>query len=213
MAKYKLLLDESGSFDNADERYLILGGVFFNEDDQQELEKIFMPLQRHICEVLKRTEMHGNDDKNLFKYIAPVIGSNHLICPIVFVIDKKESFIFSMYNKKSFKYNKAIEHLIQKMLDNNLISKKDELHIIIDNINLNKDEKKNLASYLPRIYKFVTKVEESDSKVKVSLQLADVIVNRFSKKTKCKLSSTDMLLLNPTIYCFLSSTEHDYLEE
>ena len=39
MSKYKLLLDESGSFENKDEKYVIIGGVLFKEEYQPELER------------------------------------------------------------------------------------------------------------------------------------------------------------------------------
>ena len=53
MGRYKLLLDESGNFDSLIERYIIIGGLFFCEDDQEQLEKIFIPLHQHLCEVSK----------------------------------------------------------------------------------------------------------------------------------------------------------------
>lgn len=40
MSKYKLLLDESGSFDNKDEKYVIIGGVLFKEEYQLILLKV-----------------------------------------------------------------------------------------------------------------------------------------------------------------------------
>ena len=213
MARYKLLLDESGSFESLQEQYIIIGGVFFNEKDEKELEKIFVPLHQHLCNTLNIEELHGSKDKKLYNYIAPLIGSMDTIHPVVFVIDKKKSFIFSTYDKKSFKYNKAIEHLIRKLLYDDLITYNDELSIKIDNINIKTDELDNLKYYLPATYSFVKSVSQEDSKNSICIQLADIIVNSFSKKTICKSTSTQIKLLNPKIYCFLPETVDDYIKE
>lgn len=89
MSKYKLLLDESGSFDNKDEKYVIIGGVLFKEEYQPELEKIFVPLHTHLRNVLKCEELHATRNKELFDYLAPILGACEYITPIVFVIDKR----------------------------------------------------------------------------------------------------------------------------
>lgn len=132
--------------------------------------------------------------------------------PLIFVVDKYKTYIFKKYDKKSFKYNKAIEHLIQKMIEDNLISYTDELIIKIDNIDLNESEVKNLDSYLPSKFGFIKKVKQEDSKNNICIQFADLIVNRFSKKNFCKKNTVPISLLNPTIYCFLSETKNDYIK-
>lgn len=182
MSKYKLLLDESGSFDNKDEKYVIIGGVLFKEEYQPELEKIFVPLHTHLRNVLKCEELHATRNKELFDYLAPILGACEYITPIVFVIDKKSSFIFDNYDHKSFKYNKAIQHLIKKMIKDGLVNNDDELYIKIDNINLNRDETDNLTNWLPKNMSIVKEVKQGDSRDYIALQLADIIVNNFSKK-------------------------------
>ena len=122
-------------------------------------------------------------------------------------------FIFRKYNKISFKYNKAIQHLIKKMIEDNLISNKDELYIKIDNINLSEDENKNLEEWLPNNLDIVKEVVQDDSKRIISLQLADIIVNSFSKNAICKKSSPKVKMLNPKIYCFLDKTVKEYITE
>lgn len=213
MSKYKLILDESGTFDNKNEKYIIIGGVLFEEIYQCELEKVFIPLHSHLCSVLGCDELHAAQKKELFNYVAPVIGSSQYIQPVVFVIDKEKCFIFRKYNKISFKYNKAIQHLIKKMIEDNLISNKDELYIKIDNINLSEEENKNLEEWLPKNLDIVKEVVQDDSKRIISLQLADIIVNSFSKNAICKKSSTKVKMLNPQIYCFLDKTVKEYITE
>lgn len=212
MAKYKLLLDESGSFDSLIERYIIIGGLFFCESDEKDLEQIFIPLHQHLCDVFNIDELHGSDNKELYNYVAPIIGSLDKIHPVIFVIDKYKTFIFRKYDKKSFKYNKAIEHLIQKMLEDGLLTEKDELSIKIDNINLKESEISNLNDYLPLKFDMVKKVSQVDSKNNICIQMADLIVNRFSKKSICRPNNMPIKLLNPKIYCFLSETIDDYIK-
>lgn len=212
MSKFMLMLDESGNFDSKDEKYIIIGGVLFEKKYQEKLEKIFVPLHRHLCKVLNCNELHATDNKKLFYYLSPIIGSNDYITSIVLIIDKKECFIFKKYNKKSFKYNKAIQHLIVKMIDDDLITKHDDLYIKIDNINLPNDEIENLEMWLPNNLNIVKKVEQADSKNIICLQLADIIVNKFSKKSICRRNSLEIKMLNPKIYCFLNSTINDYIK-
>lgn len=213
MAKYKLLLDESGSFDSLMERYIIIGGLLFCEENEKDLEQIFIPLHQHLCNVFNIDELHGADNKDLYNYVAPIIGSLDTLHPVIFVIDKYKTFIFRKYDKISFKYNKAIEHLIQKMLDDGLLTGKDELYIKIDNINLKDAEIHNLNNYLPSTFDIVKSVNQEDSKNNICIQLADLIVNRFSKKSFCKPNTMPIKLLNPKIYCFLSETIDDYIKE
>lgn len=213
MANYKLLLDESGSFSNKKEKYIIIGGVLFNEEYQTELEKIFVPIHKLMCDVFKREELHGTENKKYFNYLCAVIGSNEYIEPVIFVIDKQKAFIFDKYDKISFKYNKAIEWFVLNLLANSLITFSDNLYIKIDNINLNEKEKENLNNYLPNKFNFVCDITEADSKDVICLQLADIIVNHFSKNRKCKLSSEEIKLLKPSIFYFLPETYNDYIIE
>lgn len=213
MANYKLLLDESGSFSDNGEKYIIIGGVLFNEENQKELEKTFFPLHKLLCETFGCEELHGSENKKYFNYLCAVIGANEYLKPVIFVIDKQKSFIFNKYDKISFKYNKAIEWLIKKLLGCSLITINDRLYIKIDNINLNEKEKENLKNYLPHQFDFVYEITEADSKDVICLQLADIIVNQFSKNQKCKRSSEKLKLLNPEIFCFLEDTYEEYIME
>ena len=99
MAKYKLMLDESGVFDSLIDRYIIIGGLFFDEKDELELTKIFLPLQKHLCEALNVDELHGKTNKKIYNYVAPIIGSIDTFHPVILVIDKYKSFIFRKYDK------------------------------------------------------------------------------------------------------------------
>lgn len=114
MAKYKLLLDESGNFDSLNERYIIIGGLFFCENDEKQLEKIFVPLHYHLCKVFGVEELHGSKNKELYNYVAPIIGSIDKIHPLIFVIDKYKTFIFKKYDKKVLSIIKQLSICFKK---------------------------------------------------------------------------------------------------
>lgn len=212
MSKYKLILDESGSFSNNNEKYIILGGLLFNVQKEKQLDEKFRPIHTNMCKTFSVKELHGVENKKYFSYLCVAIGSEENFLPVVIVIDKQKTYIFDTYDKISYKYNKAIEHLVNHLLEDNYIKKNDELYIRIDNINLSSKETKNLSEYLPKMIKCVKKVEQGDSKKYICLQFADVIVNRFSKKRNISRQDKEMVLLHPQIYTFLEETIDEYVK-
>lgn len=212
MNKYRLVIDESESFSNENEKYIIIGGLLCNEQKEKQLEDKFRPIHNNICKAFSVKELHGVENKKYFRYLCAAIGSEENLLPVVMVVDKQNSYIFDRYDKKSFKYNKAIEYLIYHLLEDNYIENNDELSIIIDNINLSSKETKNLSEYLPKTIKCVKKVEQRDSRECICLQLADVIVNRFSKKKNISRQDKEMVLLHPQIYTFLEETINEYVK-
>lgn len=212
MNEYYLLLDERGSFNN-DEKYIVIGGVLFNKKDYSYLEKIFMPFHNNLCEVLKSDELHSCKIRKLKDYVLPLIGSIEEIKPVVLVIDKQETFIFDKYDKISFKYNKAIEHLVNKLVENDIIEPDAKIMIKLDNINTSKIEQDNMKNYLKRNHKNVKSVEECDSKSLVCIQLADIIVNSFSTKQAISKNNIYIRLMKPSILYFLKNTEVNYIRE
>lgn len=142
MSEYKLLLDESGSFSNKNEKYIIIGGLLFNTKYEKQLEERFRPIHLNLCETFSVKELHGVENKKYFNYLCVAIGSESQFLPVVMVIDKHKTYIFDTYEKISYKYNKAIEHLINHLLEDKYIKKTDELYIRLDNINLSAKEVK-----------------------------------------------------------------------
>ena len=97
------------------------------------------------------------------------------------------------------------------MVEDKLIDNDDELIVKIDNISQNTYDIENLSTYLPKQFEFVKEVSQVDSKNSVCIQLADILVNKFSKKaSSCEPNSIEMKLLNPKIYCFLKDTAKEY---
>lgn len=213
MNKYKLILDESGTFSNNGEKYIIIGGLFYNIKYEQELDKKFRALHKNVCEAFKVKELHAADNKKYFTYICASIGAEKNIKPVIIVIDKEKSYIFKKYDKLSFKYNKAIEYLLLHMLSDDYFNEYDKVQIRIDNINISNREKSNLHNYLHERYRFVSKLEDSDSRKYICLQLADVIVNKFSKKMVISAKDKELVMLHPHIYTFLDETLEEYVKD
>ena len=212
MAKYKFIIDESGNFNNK-EKYIIIGGVLFNINDQEELEKYFFPIHNNYCSILNKNELKGSELGKLSLPIISHIGHKKEIMPVVFIIDKEESFIFNKYDKLCFKYSKAIEWMVKKLDDNDIINLDvDELYIRIDNINLSDSDKINFYNWLPKNLICIKEIKEGDSKDFIALQLADVVVNSFSKNKVYDKGTIKNKLLNPIILFFLEETEKHYIK-
>ena len=210
---YVLILDESGTFAENDEKYIIIGGFLFNKKYEKELESKLRPMHSNLCKTFFVSELHGCERKEYFKYLCVPIGSDGRIVTVVMVIDKIKSKIFKNYDRLSFKYNKAIEHLLFGMIVDGYLSENDSIEIKIDNINLSTEDRRNLNNYLPNKYNFVEKIEENNSNNNICLQFADVIVNRFSKKRHISKKDNDLVLLRPTVYTFLEETEQEYIHD
>lgn len=211
MANFKFVIDESGSFAN-DEKYLILGGVLFKESDQIVLEDYFNPIHQNYCSILNKNELKGSELKKLTLPILSHLGHKKEILPIAFIIDKENSFIFDKYNRLCFKYSKAIEWMIRRISDEKIIDMaKDKINIRIDNINLSETDKENFYSWLPNQLDCIEEIKEGDSRDYIALQLADIVVNSFSKNTGYSKNSIKNKLLNPVILFFLKDTEQIYI--
>ncbi len=158
--------------------------------------------------------MHASSSsksKKIMDCLFSHIVMNDKIKAIVYIIDKKNSYIFNLYDKKSFKYNKAIEWLLKDMTQKGVINiYSDQIEIKIDNINIKKEEIRNW-NWLPANFKFVKEIVEADSKNVICIQLADYIVNSFSKNDVFDVKSIRNQLLNPIILTFLKNTEEEYL--
>lgn len=210
--KYKMYLDESGNFGNHNERYFILGGLIFNTENENIIDSVFSPLKRHLCYAYNISELHASKNKSLYSIIAPVIGSNCNVIPFAIIIDKKESWAFDVLYDKSFRYNKAIEYICKRLIEEQIISNHDCVDIVLDDININKKEKDNLKNYLPNNFKYINSVSEKKSEEDIYLQYADIIVNSFPRNAKLKLNTRRYKLLNARIFYFLPSTENEYID-
>ena len=99
------------------------------------------------------------------------------------------------------------------LINNNIICKEDKLAFLIDNIELNEEDEKNLYSWLTNQYESVISVLKGDSKEFKFIQMADMIANAFSKDGKCNINGYDIKILNPFIEVFPRYYKDDYIKE
>lgn len=215
MAKWMISLDESGTFDE-EKQYFIIAGILYKFDDFESVKDYFLPLINELCEITGLEELHASSmGTNTKKFCNAVlfshIGRFKKIKPVVYIIDKNNTWIVKDYKKKSWKYNKILEFLYLDLIKNNILSKEDELAILIDNIELSKDEEKNLYSWLPKQYKEILAVEKGDSKNFKFIQMADMIASSFSRSGRCKKNSYDIKILKPFIEVFPKRCRDEYL--
>lgn len=215
MSRWMMSLDESGTFDD-EKKYFVVAGILYKEDDFESVRDYFVPLVNKICKIIEEEELHsktmGNKKKKFSRFVLfSHIGYFDKVKPIVYIIDKKNAFMINHYNQKSWKYNKVLEFLYLDLIKHNIIGKDDEIAILIDNIDLSKEEEKNLYTWLPGQYKNVVAVIKGDSKDFKFIQMADMIANSFSKEGKCKINSYDNQILNPFLEVFPKRFRDNYI--
>lgn len=179
-----LILDESGTIDsNPDlESYFVFGGILYNFDDFEYIKSKIVPTFKMYTEILEVEELKSAKLTNKKSMHNLIYGSalNHInsieaIQPIIYILDKSNSYIIKSYDKKSFKYNKLIKFMILDLIQDKFIGEEDTLWILLDHIDLNKKERDNLSLWLPSNVKQVEKVELGNSKEYWFLQATDLI--------------------------------------
>ena len=210
-------IDESGIFENG-ERYFILAGIMYKEKDFEEVKNHFVPLCEKISSIIGEKELHckkmGGNKRNFVRCVMfSHIGNFNKVKSFAYVIDKANTKIITTYDKKSFKYNKALEFFYNDLIKNEIISQIDEVGFLIDDINLNKKELENLRTWLPSNNKKILFVETGDSKAFKFIQMADIIANAFSTNGKCNMKSYYMKILNPFFEIFPKKYRDEYLVE
>lgn len=216
-----LVLDESGVVDSdvSVERYFVLGGILYDLDI---LKKSFIPKleqYRRIleCRELKSSKLSGRkkDSNLIYGSILGHLSAIESVKTIIYVLDKKSSYLMDYYNKKSFRYNKVIQWMIQDLIINGLVNKNDEIKILLDNITLSKTEERNIKSWLPSNVKQVSSLDMADSKEYNFIQLADLIagIPKLKKTTpKNIVLDTKIQILKPDlIHIFPNSESRKYL--
>lgn len=217
MTKWMISLDESGTFDE-EKQYFIIAGIIYKYEDFENVRDYFVPLVNKLCEVLEVEELHSKvmgAQKRKFcrNVLFSHIGNFDKVNAIVYIIDKRNTKIVNLYKNKSWKYNKVLEFLYLDLINNKTICKEDKVAILIDNIELNEEDEKNLYSWLPNQYENVISILKGDSKDFKFIQMADMIANAFSKDGKCNTNSYDIKILNPFIEVFPRFYKDNYIKE
>ena len=179
-----LVLDESGVIDSKHQlqRYFVLGAILYDIEDLEKIKEALIPQFDIYKKIINKNELKSNDlssaknNKNIIYGAAlSLINSVKEIKPIIYILDKTKAYRIRDYNKKSFKYNKLIQFLIEDLLDDNIIDEEDELIIVIDRIDLSSDEKSNIITWLPSNEKKIKEVIMTDSKESYFIQATDLI--------------------------------------
>lgn len=212
MNKFELYLDESGSFSNKNENYFILGGLIFNTKDKDHIESILLPLNKHLCSVYHLNELHASEKKKIYANVAPILGSISEMLPILFVVDKKVTWVFDRYDDLSFIYNKAIEYLCKELIKREIIKKDDSIDITIDYISVKPENEHNLEHYLSNCFDYINSLKRDNSQNNIFLQYADIIANSASKNKKMSINTEQFNLLKPELMYFLDSTKDIYVD-
>lgn len=216
MTKWMISLDESGTLDN-NKNYFIIAGIIYKYEDFELVRDYFVPLVDKLCDITGVEELHarkmGKHQKQFCKtVIFSHIGYFDKIRAVVYIIDKNKTRILKNYDQKSWKYNKILEFLYKDLVFNNIISDKDEIAFLLDEMSLSDVEQDNLYRWLKERYKNVIGVWTGDSKNFRFIQMADIIANSFSKDGKCYINSLDMLILNPFIEVFPRKYKNQYID-
>lgn len=179
-----LVLDESGTIDSdyKIERYFVLGGLLYDFDDFEIIKSRLLPPFDIYKRVLKTRELKShrmasrkNQHNLIYGAALGTINAIEQIKPILYILDKSSSYLIKSYDKKSFKYNKLIEFMINDLRTDGLIDKQDDILILIDHLDLSKDELKNITTWLPFNVPKINRVEMAKSEDYNFLQAADLI--------------------------------------
>lgn len=216
MSRWMMSLDESGTFDE-EKQYFVVAGIIYKEEDFESVKDYFVPLVNKLCEIVEEDELHaksmGAKKRRFCKDVLfSHIGYFDKVKPIVYIIDKNNTIMINQYNQKSWKYNKVLEFLYLDLIENNIIDNNDEIAILIDNIELSESEENNLYSWLPSQHKNVIAVVKGDSKNFKFIQMADMIANSFSKDGKCQIDSYDNQILDPFLEVFPRRFRNEYIK-
>ena len=185
MENYKvIIIDESGVIDSKDEkdRYFTLGGIIYDYSHLDDIKSKLIPILKEYLDILKFDEFKSakmsnskNDHNLIYGSILTYISECEFIKSFIYIIDTKSSSIMQFYSKKSFKYNKVLQWMLQDMKKSRLIDVDDSYKLLLDNISLDEVETVNLKSWLKSNIEGVISLDMGDSKNYYFLQIADLI--------------------------------------
>ncbi len=224
MEKYKvIIIDESGVIDSKEDkdRYFTLGGIIYDYTHLEVIKSKLVPILKEYLDILKIDEFKSskmtnskNDHNLIYGSILTYIKECEYIKSFIYIIDTKSSSIMQFYSKKSFRYNKVIQWMLQDMKRSSLIEVDDQYKLLLDNVSLDKVEEENFKTWLKNHIAGVISLDMADSKNYYFLQIADLIAvipkltgkkpDKLKDNTKIKILKPDLLHIFPnevnTIY-------------
>lgn len=218
------MLDESGVIDsnyNTD-RFFVFGGILYNFEHLDLIKKELIPQLESYRKALGSTELKSgnlNATKKVcslfYGAILSKINSLSQITPVIYILDKKTSFVFDQYYSKSFRYNKLLQLMIEDLIIDKKIDENDTLHILLDEVSLSKKETQNFKNWLVNNVKQVVSVDMRKSENINFIQIADLIAGIPKLKGATPRSIIDdpklLVLSNCYLHVFPKCNSHEVL--
>lgn len=189
-----IILDESGEFTKATEKYFIIGGYITNKIFQ--IRSVHRRIEKEVklAKKIPLKEKHELKSSNLnYKQQAKFINALLDIpdvYPVAIIVNKETlSKIDEQNYKSSVSFNYFTSQLLKYLLkcEIAILNSTQNIHLRIDNRNVSTKLKHQLATYLrnhselkPYNKKFIVKYFDS-SKFN-EIQMADIIANKFYKE-------------------------------
>lgn len=113
---YKIFMDESGNVDDINQNYFNIGGIVIDEKYQNKVDEIFISfvqsaLTSYNYKELKSKKVRAKNELILSGLLS-LSRYTKGIKTFVFSFDKRKLDILNKYDRKSFKYNKLLEIII-----------------------------------------------------------------------------------------------------
>jgi hypothetical protein len=207
-----------------DERYFILGGILYNSTELDEIKNEICPILEKYknvlgCEELKSSKLTSKkkDSNLIYGAILNQLRTSQKIKTIIYILDKKTAYILGYYGKKSYRYNKVIQFLLQDLIKEGFVEVEDKVRIFLDKITLSIFEERNLKSWLKTHTKQVIELEMGDSRDYNFLQIADILagIPKLRNVKPCNIiKDTKIKILNPDLlHIFPRSESKKYLDK
>ncbi|MDR3215179.1 MAG: DUF3800 domain-containing protein [Bacilli bacterium] len=201
-----MFIDESGTFNNFNDRYYVISGILSNDIDKlNNLHRDIELTIRHGKILKKEMKASHISDESKAKYINALINERFLIFSII--LDKKKLAQKNNLKLSEFNaYNYILKELVRFVLTFNIVAAEDDFHLHVDARSMIETMKDDLQTIVVLDFfdKINTiKIDYVDSKENRIIQLADYISNMmfgyFNKMNKAYLYIDNFSYINYNI--------------
>jgi hypothetical protein len=175
-----MFIDESGTFNNIDDRYYVISGIVSNDvDGLNKLQKDIEIEIRNGQNTNKEMKASHISDSHKAKFVQALLANKYHVYSVIMdknVLKEKNGIRLSEFSA----YNYIFEKLVSLVLEDNLIKKSDDLCLKVDYRSVIKEFENDLASLLILDFYYQVHridVEYLDSKISRPIQLADYVSN------------------------------------
>lgn len=210
---YKIFMDESGNVDDENQNYFNIGGVIVDDTYQSRIDSVFISfvhtaLASYNYKELKSKKIRAKNEL-IISGLLSLAKYTKGIKTFVFSFDKKKLKILKEYDRKSFKYNKLLEIIINDFYRESIIEEGKTIKIFFDELTFGKYDNQNFNGYLPKIFNTISKVKMANSEKYNYIQIADLLAGilplknpllSFKKNNIFKLYKLDLVKIGPQIF-------------